>query len=167
MREILHVQGGQCGNQIGAKFWEVVCTEHGIDPTGSYSGNADSQVLWTVFEQAPIGRSSALITSSLASLELTTTGPRVTDVKSQLVMGATTWPALTEARNMKKLSETKKFKASSTWLALTEGWLQSRYTEGAKLIDFGLDVVRKEAENCDCLQGFFGKDDDDARRSLC
>ncbi|CAD6338715.1 unnamed protein product [Miscanthus lutarioriparius] len=23
MREILHIQGGQCGNQIGAKFWEV------------------------------------------------------------------------------------------------------------------------------------------------
>ncbi|PKI32269.1 hypothetical protein CRG98_047355, partial [Punica granatum] len=34
MREILHIQGGQCGNQIGAKFWEVVCAEHGIDPTG-------------------------------------------------------------------------------------------------------------------------------------
>ena len=24
MREIVHIQGGQCGNQIGAKFWEVV-----------------------------------------------------------------------------------------------------------------------------------------------
>jgi hypothetical protein len=24
MREILHIQGGQCGNQIGAKFWEVL-----------------------------------------------------------------------------------------------------------------------------------------------
>lgn len=23
MREIVHVQAGQCGNQIGAKFWEV------------------------------------------------------------------------------------------------------------------------------------------------
>ena len=23
MRELVHVQGGQCGNQIGAKFWEV------------------------------------------------------------------------------------------------------------------------------------------------
>jgi hypothetical protein len=23
MREILHLQAGQCGNQIGAKFWEV------------------------------------------------------------------------------------------------------------------------------------------------
>ncbi|KAH0901749.1 hypothetical protein HID58_001111, partial [Brassica napus] len=34
MREILHIQGGQCGNQIGAKFWEVICGEHAIDPTG-------------------------------------------------------------------------------------------------------------------------------------
>ncbi|KAK1642341.1 hypothetical protein QYE76_060146 [Lolium multiflorum] len=32
--EILHIQGGQCGNQVGSKFWEVVCDEHGIDPTG-------------------------------------------------------------------------------------------------------------------------------------
>ncbi|KAK7855056.1 tubulin beta-1 chain [Quercus suber] len=29
MREILRIQGGQCGNQIGAKFWEGVCrTRH-------------------------------------------------------------------------------------------------------------------------------------------
>jgi hypothetical protein len=31
MREIVAVQGGQCGNQIGAKFWEVVSDEHGIE----------------------------------------------------------------------------------------------------------------------------------------
>ena len=36
MREIVHIQGGQCGNQIGAKFWEVVSDEHGVDPTGTY-----------------------------------------------------------------------------------------------------------------------------------
>ena len=30
MREIVAIQGGQCGNQIGAKFWEVVSDEHGI-----------------------------------------------------------------------------------------------------------------------------------------
>ena len=23
MRELVHIQAGQCGNQIGAKFWEV------------------------------------------------------------------------------------------------------------------------------------------------
>ena len=28
------------------------------------------------------------------------------------------------------------------------------YTEGAELVDSVLDVVRKETENCDCLQGF-------------
>lgn len=32
MREIIHVQAGQCGNQIGSKFWEVISDEHGIDP---------------------------------------------------------------------------------------------------------------------------------------
>ena len=30
---------------------------------------------------------------------------------------------------------------------------QGHYTEGAELIDSVLDVVRKEAESCDCLQG--------------
>ena len=29
-------QAGQCGNQIGAKFWEIISDEHGIDPSGSY-----------------------------------------------------------------------------------------------------------------------------------
>jgi hypothetical protein len=24
MREIVHIQAGQCGNQIGSKFWEVI-----------------------------------------------------------------------------------------------------------------------------------------------
>ena len=33
-------------------------------------------------------------------------------------------------------------------------WAKGHYTEGAELIDGVLDVVRKEAESCDCLQGF-------------
>ncbi|KAF2317473.1 hypothetical protein GH714_022611 [Hevea brasiliensis] len=33
-------------------------------------------------------------------------------------------------------------------------WAKGHYTEGAELIDSVLDVVRKEVENCDCLQGF-------------
>ena len=66
MREIVHVQAGQCGNQIGAKFWEIIryllllassgfcghfaanisiySDEHGIDPTGSYVGESDLQL---------------------------------------------------------------------------------------------------------------------------
>src|SRR6056300_1286798 len=44
MREIVHIQGGQCGNQIGAKFWEVISDEHGVDPTGTYQGDSDLQL---------------------------------------------------------------------------------------------------------------------------
>uniref|UniRef100_A0A3Q2Z8K3 Tubulin beta chain-like n=1 Tax=Hippocampus comes TaxID=109280 RepID=A0A3Q2Z8K3_HIPCM len=44
MREIVHLQAGQCGNQIGAKFWEVISDEHGIDPTGSYHGDQELQL---------------------------------------------------------------------------------------------------------------------------
>jgi len=33
-------------------------------------------------------------------------------------------------------------------------WAKGHYTEGAELIDSVLDVVRKESEGCDCLQGF-------------
>lgn len=33
-------------------------------------------------------------------------------------------------------------------------WAKGHYTEGAELVDGVLDVVRKEAESCDCLQGF-------------
>ena len=33
-------------------------------------------------------------------------------------------------------------------------WAKGHYTEGAELVDSVLDIVRKEAESCDCLQGF-------------
>lgn len=39
MREILHLQVGQCGNQIGNVFWEAISEEHGIDENGNYIGN--------------------------------------------------------------------------------------------------------------------------------
>ncbi|GMI53249.1 hypothetical protein ScalyP_jg6095 [Parmales sp. scaly parma] len=33
-REILTLQVGQCGNQIGSEFWKQLCVEHGISPQG-------------------------------------------------------------------------------------------------------------------------------------
>jgi hypothetical protein len=33
----VQLQGGQCGNQVGAKFWELISDEHGVDPTGESS----------------------------------------------------------------------------------------------------------------------------------
>ena len=36
----------------------------------------------------------------------------------------------------------------------SNNWAKGHYTEGAELVDSVLDVVRKEAESCNCLQGF-------------
>ena len=33
-KEIITVQCGQCGNQIGGEFWSKLCLEHGIKPGG-------------------------------------------------------------------------------------------------------------------------------------
>lgn len=33
-------------------------------------------------------------------------------------------------------------------------WARGFYTDGAELVDSALDIVRKEAEGCDCMQGF-------------
>ncbi|KRY78440.1 Tubulin gamma-1 chain, partial [Trichinella pseudospiralis] len=33
-REMITVQLGQCGNQIGSEFWKTLCAEHGISPEG-------------------------------------------------------------------------------------------------------------------------------------
>ena len=44
MREIVHLQTGQCGNQIGTKFWETIREEHGLDEKGVYVGSNDMQL---------------------------------------------------------------------------------------------------------------------------
>lgn len=36
-------------------------------------------------------------------------------------------------------------------------WAKGHYTEGAELVDSVLDVVRKEAEGCDCIQVYGNK----------
>ncbi len=39
-REIITLQVGQCGNQIGMEFWKQLCLEHGIDAEGIVQENA-------------------------------------------------------------------------------------------------------------------------------
>ncbi|OMO53337.1 Proton-dependent oligopeptide transporter family [Corchorus capsularis] len=133
MREILHVQGGQCGNQIGSKFWEVVCDEHGIDPTGRYTGNSELQLerVNVYYNEASCGRfvpRAVLMDLEPGTMDSVRTGPYGQIFRpDNFVFGQS---------------------------GAGNNWAKGHYTEGAELIDAVLDVVRKEAENCDCLQGF-------------
>jgi hypothetical protein len=39
-RGIAHMQAAQSGNQMGTKFWEMVCDENGIGGDGVYCGDS-------------------------------------------------------------------------------------------------------------------------------
>ncbi|VAI55876.1 unnamed protein product [Triticum turgidum subsp. durum] len=133
MREILHIQGGQCGNQIGAKFWEVICDEHGIDQTGKYAGDSDLQLerINVYYNEASGGRfvpRAVLMDLEPGTMDSLRSGPYGQIFRpDNFVFGQS---------------------------GAGNNWAKGHYTEGAELIDSVLDVVRKEAENCDCLQGF-------------
>ncbi|KAB5573575.1 hypothetical protein DKX38_000769 [Salix brachista] len=133
MREILHVQAGHCGNQIGGKFWEVVCDEHGIDPKGNYVGNSSVQLerVNVYYNEASGGR--YVPRAVLMDLEPGTMDSLRTSPYGQIFRPDNFVFGQNGAGN---------------------NWAKGHYTEGAELIDSVLDVVRKEAENCDCLQGF-------------
>jgi len=133
MREIVHVQAGQCGNQIGSKFWEVISDEHGIDASGVYVGTSDLQTerANVYFNEAQGGR--YVPRAVLVDLE-----PGTMDSVRSGSMGQIFRP------------DNYVFGQSGAG----NNWAKGHYTEGAELVDNVMDVVRKESENCDSLQGF-------------
>ncbi|XP_062239239.1 tubulin beta chain isoform X8 [Platichthys flesus] len=133
MREILHLQAGQCGNQIGAKFWEVISDEHGIDPSGTYHGDNERQLerINVYYNEATGGK--YVPRAVLVDLE-----PGTMDSVRSGAFGQIFRP------------DNFVFGQSGAG----NNWAKGHYTEGAELVDSVMDVVRKEAECCDCLQGF-------------
>ncbi|XP_055126202.1 tubulin beta-4B chain isoform X14 [Symphalangus syndactylus] len=131
MREIVHLQAGQCGNQIGAKFWEVISDEHGIDPTGTYHGDSDLQLerINVYYNEATGGKyvpRAVLVDLEPGTMDSVRSGPFGQIFRpDNFVFGQS---------------------------GAGNNWAKGHYTEGAELVDSVLDVVRKEAESCDCLQ---------------
>ncbi|KAK7681786.1 hypothetical protein QCA50_015133 [Cerrena zonata] len=133
MREIVHLQTGQCGNQIGAKFWEVVSDEHGIDRDGMYKGTNDLQLERINVYYNEVGANKYVPRAVLIDLE-----PGTMDSVRSGPLGS--------------LFRPDNFVFGQNGAG--NNWAKGHYTEGAELVDSVLDVVRKEAEGTDCLQGF-------------
>merc|ERR1712154_9743 len=49
VREVLTVNVGQCGIQLGQAVWEQYCAEHKIDVTGKKDDNADADTTFLCF----------------------------------------------------------------------------------------------------------------------
>ncbi|XP_061894240.1 tubulin beta-6 chain-like [Entelurus aequoreus] len=133
MREIVHLQIGQCGNQIGSKFWEVITEEHGIDRTGIYVGDDNIQLerVNVYFTEAHGGK--YVPRSLLVDLE-----PGTMDSIRGSRIGALFRPDSFIHGNS----------------GAGNNWAKGHYTEGAELIEQVIDRLRTESESCDCLQGF-------------
>jgi len=133
MREIVHVQVGQCGNQVGNKFWEVVSDEHGIDGNGNYTGDSDLQLERINVYFNEVAGSKYVPRAVLVDLE-----PGTMDA--------------CKASSIGQLFRPDNFIHAQSGAG--NNWAKGHYTEGAELVESVIDVVRKESEGCDCLQGF-------------
>ncbi|KAG8664958.1 Tubulin beta chain (Beta tubulin) [Fusarium poae] len=133
MREIVHLQAGQCGNQIGSAFWQTISGEHGLDSSGMYNGTSELQ----------LARMDVYFNETSSNKYV----PRAVLVDLE--------PGTMDAVRSGPLSQFFRpdnfvFGHSSAG----NNWAKGHYTEGAELVDQVLDVVRREAEGCDSLQGF-------------
>ncbi|EFX03418.1 beta-tubulin [Grosmannia clavigera kw1407] len=133
MREIVHLQTGQCGNQIGTAFWQTISGEHGLDSNGVYHGTSDLQLerMSVYFNEAASNKyvpRAVLVDLEPGTMDAVRSGPF-----GQMFRPDNFVHGQSGAGN---------------------NWAKGHYTEGAELVDQVLDVVRREAEGCDSLQGF-------------
>ncbi|KAJ7352294.1 beta-tubulin 2 tubb2 [Mycena albidolilacea] len=126
----------RAGNQVGESFWQDVLAEHGLDQTGIYQGSDPVQLqrVGVYFAEVNVGSQPKYVPRSL-QIDLEA---GVCDRVKSGPMGTLFSP--------------------ETYLHGEAGagnnWAKGFYTEGAELIDPILEVLRKQAERCDVLQGF-------------
>ncbi|KAH8246978.1 hypothetical protein KR032_006101, partial [Drosophila birchii] len=116
-----------------SQFWEIISDEHGIDPNGYYHGESDLQ-----HERIDVYYNEASSGKYVPRAVLIDLEPGTMDSVRQSPMG--------------QLFRPDNFVYGQSGAG--NNWAKGHYTEGAELIDSVLEVIRKESEGCDCLQGF-------------
>uniref|UniRef100_A0A3Q2D7U4 Tubulin/FtsZ GTPase domain-containing protein n=1 Tax=Cyprinodon variegatus TaxID=28743 RepID=A0A3Q2D7U4_CYPVA len=172
MREIVHIQAGQCGNQIGTKFWEEISDEHGIDAAGNYVGDSALQLDRINVYYNEASSHKYVPRAVLVDLEPGTMDSVRSGAFGQLfrpdnfIFGTFVWTGPEGCRGTSEMLDLS-LHLFPSWFQLSlmhllllsvgqtgagNNWAKGHYTEGAELMDSVLDVVRKECEHCDCLQ---------------
>jgi tubulin beta len=141
---------------LGAKFWEVVSDEHGIEKDGQYKGNNDLQLERISVYYNEIGANKYVPRAVLIDLE-----PGTMDSVRSGPLGGLFRPdnfVFGQSGAGNNWAKGREYIIDNTTRTTRLYRLTKRvldYTEGAELVDAVLDVVRKEAEGTDCLQGLF------------
>ena len=133
MREIINLQVGQCGNNVGLKFVQKILEEHGIDNDGTYTGTNDYQRQRIDVFFAEVDTNNYRSRSVLVDLD-----PGTIDN----ALGSP-FAHLFDPDNLVAGSGSG-----------SNNWAVGYYTRGAELIHLTMDAVRREVEACDSLEGF-------------
>ncbi|KAI0143464.1 tubulin beta chain [Xylariaceae sp. FL1272] len=133
MQQIIHLSVGQCGNQIGASFWDTIRREHDLDVSGRPDDASDVQLsrLGVYFNEGNYGRyvpRTVLVDLEPGVVEAVRAGPSGDLFRPDNIVHGTAGAG--------------------------NNWAKGFHTEGVEILDQVIDVVRREAESCDCLQGF-------------
>jgi len=138
MREIVSIQVGQCGNQIGSNFWESLSQEHGLNLTGQYVEEMHPGEKQIRLERSSVYYTQAKDDKYVPRAILVDLEPGVLNEIRSGILG-----------NMFRPDNMIHANSSAG-----NNWAKGHYTEGSELVDQVLDVVRKEVEECECIQGF-------------
>jgi len=155
VREVIHVQVGQCGNQVGCAFWKGVFGEHDIsvgdeNPAEKYkykapkggASDADGDGLPDELEKIDVyfraNSKEPLTCKYVPRAVLVDLEPGTMDVIKATQIGPSFRPDNMVFGNN----------------GAGNNWAKGHYTEGAELVEQVLQNVRQEIETCDAPQGF-------------
>ncbi|CAF1438140.1 unnamed protein product [Adineta steineri] len=133
MREIITIQIGQAGNSIGEKFWEYICNEHGINPSGIFQGENDLQLerINVYFSEAKSGR---YVPRSI-----------FTDLEQN---------SLNKIRNSTYGNLFHPEFMINGKTSTSNNFAKGFFTEGAEMLPELIEIIRKITEECDLVHGF-------------
>ena len=136
MREIITVQAGQCGNQVGSQFWQQLCLEHGINADGNLADYANDNAAGdrkdVFFYQADDTR--YVPRAVLVDLE-----PRVLETIQNGPFGG--------------IYNSENIYTSADGGGAGNIWANG-YAQGERNAEEILDIIDREAEGSDSLEGF-------------
>ncbi|XP_016965678.1 tubulin alpha-4 chain [Drosophila biarmipes] len=146
MREVVSIQIGQCGIQIGNACWELYLLEHGINLDGSLKTKEE---LTASGSSASVGHDTS---ANDARTFFTETGNGKQVPRSIFVDLEPT--VIDDVRNgcMKELYHPEQLISGKEDAA--NNYARGRYSIGKEVIDRVTSRLQKIAEQCDSLQGF-------------
>lgn len=146
-REIISLQVGQCGNQIGSAFWDSLRTEHCLNTQGDYMSGTGT----------PCAVEESLVELEYASVFFNPTmeDPQVARHVPRSILIDLEPGVLDFIRGSSSVGQL--FRPDNFVTGVNgagSNFAKGHYTEGAELLPSIEDLVRMEIEKCECLQSF-------------